>query len=199
MCPRCGQNGFLSGRPTRGSYFPKVASVNTMAFESYYTALDKGREISPYLRQRKEASEGRVRMFEFTGNLFIDEENNCVYEYASTTGPGTLGRRHYVKMPQGSKDKRKKKNFSRGPEIRYYVGHYDPKKYHEKMEQYKEGKIKSKPNGRKWCFIDSRFAIILAGKDFFLPQFYELRSSLRTHYQTQAKTKLPLPVLNIAS
>jgi len=34
-----------------------------------------------------------------------------------------------------------------------YFGHYDPKKYREQMEKYKQGLRKSRPNGRKWCKI----------------------------------------------
>ncbi|MDQ3853731.1 MAG: hypothetical protein M3299_12955 [Thermoproteota archaeon] len=31
-----------------------------------------------------------------------------------------------------------------------YIGHYDAEKYKEAMEKYKTGKIKSRPNGRRW-------------------------------------------------
>jgi hypothetical protein len=36
---------------------------------------------------------------------------------------------------------------------RYYVGHYDPDKFKTQMQKYREGKIKTRPNGRKWCLI----------------------------------------------
>jgi hypothetical protein len=32
-----------------------------------------------------------------------------------------------------------------------YVGHYDAKIYQQKMKDYKNGKIKWRPNGRRWC------------------------------------------------
>jgi hypothetical protein len=32
----------------------------------------------------------------------------------------------------------------------YYVGHYSPKKYKKEMEDFKNGKRKSRPNGRIW-------------------------------------------------
>ena len=34
-----------------------------------------------------------------------------------------------------------------------YFGHYDPEKYKQEMRDYKSGKRKSRPNGRKWCKI----------------------------------------------
>jgi hypothetical protein len=35
----------------------------------------------------------------------------------------------------------------------HYIGHYDKEKYKEQMMKYHEGKLKSRPNGRKWCEI----------------------------------------------
>lgn len=32
-----------------------------------------------------------------------------------------------------------------------YIGHYDSGKYKKKMEDFKAGKRRSRPNGRKWC------------------------------------------------
>ncbi len=38
----------------------------------------------------------------------------------------------------------------------FYIGHYDAKIYHQKMKDYKNGKIKWRPNGRRWCKVPSR-------------------------------------------
>lgn len=200
ICPKCEQNGFLSRRWTRGSYFPQVASNGTMAFESYYRLLDAGREISPYLRQRVEAIKGRVKVFEYTGRCSIDSKNNSVYEYASTSGPGKLGQRRYVKLPSGSGTNVRKRIFQvlRRPEIRYYVGHYDSKKYHEKMKQYKEGKIKSRPNGRTWCLLNENLHFIFKHeKDMSLRKYYDFYSSLRSNYRTPMPRRVvELPTVN---
>jgi len=32
-----------------------------------------------------------------------------------------------------------------------YIGHYDKEKYNEQMIRYRQGMIKSRPNGRRWC------------------------------------------------
>src|SRR5918995_307514 len=33
----------------------------------------------------------------------------------------------------------------------YYIGHYDSDVYQKQMISYKNGKRKSRPNGRRWC------------------------------------------------
>lgn len=34
-----------------------------------------------------------------------------------------------------------------------YIGHYDAEKYKKAMEKYKSGRLKSRPNGRRWCKV----------------------------------------------
>jgi hypothetical protein len=36
------------------------------------------------------------------------------------------------------------------PVVHPYVGHYDAEKYRKAMEEYKRGRLKSRPNGRRW-------------------------------------------------
>ena len=40
-----------------------------------------------------------------------------------------------------------------GPWTYPYVRHYDPQKYKKSMIDYKNGKLKSRPNGLRWCKI----------------------------------------------
>ena len=40
-----------------------------------------------------------------------------------------------------------------GPYWHLYIGHYDAEKYKKAMEKYKRGRLKSYPNGRRWCKI----------------------------------------------
>ena len=37
-----------------------------------------------------------------------------------------------------------------GPFWHLYIAHYDSKKYKEAMKKYKMGRLKSRPNGRRW-------------------------------------------------
>jgi hypothetical protein len=47
--------------------------------------------------------------------------------------------------------KRRKRNLLRyAPNWYLYIGHYDSGKYHRAMERYKNGRLKSRPNGRIW-------------------------------------------------
>ncbi|HXG07842.1 MAG TPA: hypothetical protein VNI77_11020 [Nitrososphaera sp.] len=38
-----------------------------------------------------------------------------------------------------------------GPWTYPYVRHYDPEKYQRNMTAYREGKLKARPNGLRWC------------------------------------------------
>jgi hypothetical protein len=40
-----------------------------------------------------------------------------------------------------------------GPFWHFYIGHYDTEKYKKGMDIYKRGKLKSRPDGRRWCKI----------------------------------------------
>ena len=37
-----------------------------------------------------------------------------------------------------------------GPFYHLYIGHYDAEKYKKAMEKYKSGRLRSRPNGRRW-------------------------------------------------
>jgi len=39
--------------------------------------------------------------------------------------------------------------------VHNYIGHYSSEKYREQMQDYKMHKRKSRPNGRKWCYLQS--------------------------------------------
>ena len=48
-------------------------------------------------------------------------------------------------------DKRSCYRVTYGRYLQYYVAHYDPKKYQIQMEDYKAGRRRSRPNGRREC------------------------------------------------
>ena len=109
-----------------------------------------------------------------------------------SAGPGKLGQRRYVKIHYGSDARVRKRFFQRlrRPEKKYYFGYYDSKKYHEKMKQYKEGKIKSRPNGRTWCLLNENLHFIARDeKETSLRRYYEFCSSLRSKYRTSKNRK----------
>ena len=46
--------------------------------------------------------------------------------------------------------KRKRNLLRYAPTWHLYIGHYDSEKYRRAMERYKNGRLKSRPNGRIW-------------------------------------------------
>lgn len=120
--------------------------------------------MSPEFIEFAERSMNFVRVFERVDHYFDKENEEGVYKYVCKYDPN--GKHltiepHYirVKKREGKSITDKKRIFQilgkrwKRRETRYYVGHYDSKKYKEKMIEYRQGKIKSRPNGRTWCLI----------------------------------------------
>jgi hypothetical protein len=137
ICPKCKKKGFLTKRWVMGSgYFVSCVSVH---------------EFSPIFPKQN-----FVRVYEYTGKDFNYNDYHHRYEYACVDKH--TGERHvcYVQVDEGSNTKILKRVIEILPHrkiMHYYIGHYDSKKYKEQMQKYKEGKIKSKPNGRRWCSV----------------------------------------------
>ena len=97
---------------------------------------------------------------------FLDlESEEQVYKYICTFDPD--GRElnikpHNIRVKKGDRKSINKKRIFQvlahrreRREIRYYVGHYDTKKYKEKLREFKLGKLKYRPNGRTWCLLNN--------------------------------------------
>lgn len=59
----------------------------------------------------------------------------------------------------------------------YYIGHYDKEKCNEQMIKYREHKIKSRPNGRKWCYVHTNV-------EFYQNNPYLIDSIWRYYYNS---------------
>jgi hypothetical protein len=57
----------------------------------------------------------------------------------------------YNEAEEDTVDKKSLKRVTYGKYFCFYVGHYDKEKYEQQMIKYREGRIKSRPNGRRWC------------------------------------------------
>ena len=121
LCPKCGEYGFLAKRWVRSSYYPKYASASRIRLEEEIAKLEK----NPHDPTQKKY----VKFFRtlVTGSRYRGEEANKLFDRAACYRVFT---QKYFK---------------------YYVGHYDKKRYEEHMKEFKEKKRKSKPNGRRWC------------------------------------------------
>jgi hypothetical protein len=65
-------------------------------------------------------------------------------------GEHLIGLTDSLNVPQDF-DKRSCYRVTYGKYLQYYVAHYDPKKYQRQKRDYKAGRLKSKPNGRREC------------------------------------------------
>lgn len=120
--------------------------------DNYWTLRDSNPEearvlwwITPTMK--------KVMVYDFA-QQFINE-GLYVYEYKCSFDPtgNRLGSLHCIcrKKPQSP---RKRIIRVLGEKIwRFYFAHYDSKKYQEQMKKFKEGKLKSRPNGRKYCLL----------------------------------------------
>jgi hypothetical protein len=57
----------------------------------------------------------------------------------------------------------------------YYIGHYDKEKYKQQMIKYRNGKLKSRPNGRKWCHLSIRpYALRQDIREYYLSKYLDI-------------------------
>jgi hypothetical protein len=82
--------------------------------------------------------------------LANDPENKHQQEYVNYWRQIVRG--HKYRGKEGKKPGETYKVSSR-THWHYYIGHYDHEKYKQQMVNYREGKRKSRPNGRKWCYL----------------------------------------------
>lgn len=138
ICPKCNKKGFLTKRWVRGSnYFVLYATAHEFSY-------------TPDTEQKY------IRVYEYTGNNFNYNDYFHRYEYAcidKKTGERLVC---HIQVDEGSNTRIRKRVIEvlRPRKMTYYyIGHYDSNKYKEQMQKYKDGKIKSKPNGRRWCSV----------------------------------------------
>jgi hypothetical protein len=128
ICPKCGKRGFLVVRWVRASYYPRYSSIDILEVE-----------------QKRE-------------ELAKDPENKEIQSWLNQFGNGFSGNRywgHVRPTPLGLSEMRKQ-NFYRVITRKYYCyyfGHYDAEKQRQQMINYRSGKRRSRPNGRKWCKV----------------------------------------------
>jgi hypothetical protein len=128
LCPKCGEFGFISGRWVSSSYYPKFASISCNRLEKEEQRLSKN-----------PSSEGQKRWVDY----FRNKVRGTIYR----------GRSRIEDIP----DKKSLYRVTYGKYFCFYIGHYDKEKYKEQIIKYHEGKIKSRPNGRRWCKIHACF------------------------------------------
>jgi len=132
-CPKCGKRGFLHRRWVKSSYYPKYES-----------------EICE-----------RLQMAEAT--VAERPENEKLSTYIRSVRKKVKGFRYRKGVKGQDIDKNSVYRVSSDKYWHYYIGHYDSKKFMEQMNDYRNGKRKSRPNGRKWCKVPmSKYYLLVA-------------------------------------
>ena len=127
LCPRCHKIGFISERWVDSTYFPKYASLSVIMFEESLQALsEKPHDAGNSSRHNYWKSMVRGNAYRDTSEGKPPEERQIPYR-------GSWFRVTYARYSQ------------------YYVAHYDSNKYKKQLIDYKLGKRKSRPNGRREC------------------------------------------------
>jgi hypothetical protein len=100
--------------------------------------------------------EDLVRIYKYTGKSFEHDQRYEHFEYVYTDKQTGENLTVYRQRRIGRLDKPPKTTIevpNDSKHIHYYVAHYDAKKYKEQMKKFKVGEIKSRPNGRVWCYL----------------------------------------------
>lgn len=142
LCPRCGQFGFVSQRWVTSSYYPKFGSVAVFMKEGREARLAKDPN-NPALLASLELSRSRV-----VGNKFRGRSKKHLIVVGQDEDGDNEG---------NEDDKKTLYKVTYGKYAPFYIGHYDKEKYKEQMDKYRQGMIKSRPNGRRWCKLPACF------------------------------------------
>lgn len=139
MCPKCGREGTLTRRWVRSSYRPKRFSWLCDSLESAETHLRAG-------PNKKDEDIQLVDQISLTSSNEVPR--------IMKLGDYVDKMRERISGSKYSLDKKDRDAYvvrSRKKYYHCYIGHYDSAIYQKQMIAYKEGRRKSRPNGRTWC------------------------------------------------
>jgi hypothetical protein len=134
LCPRCHKFSFLSRRWVESIYFPKYWSVAVISLEESCKALREN--------QHDEGNRSRFKRWKSVvkGNVYRDTSEGHLMTSFSEDERHIPDRESWYRVTYGRY-------------WQYYVAHYDPNKYKKQMIDYKDGRRRSRPNGRRECKI----------------------------------------------
>jgi hypothetical protein len=123
LCPKCGRYGFRTTRKAGKKYYPKYCTADAILLDLYDKAINMNPN-SPEVPGYLSSIEHIKKKFK--GSKYRGDEKKDLFDRQTC----------YHKLYRYRYD---------------YIGHYDSEKYKKEMEDFKAGKRKSRPNGRKWC------------------------------------------------
>ena len=130
LCPRCGKPGFMSSRRVESTYYPQFGSVAVSNMQCWCDRHAKNPD-----------DENLAAMYQLWSNKIKGNRYR---------GEHLIGLTDSLNVPQDF-DRGSCYRVIYGKYLQYYFAHYDPKKYQKQMKDYKAGRRKSKPNGRREC------------------------------------------------
>ena len=160
-CPRCKKRGFLTRRWIRDSSYFCNATTDQFRFEVAGST----------------PQEELFRIYQYTGKSNPYGDYQVRYEYCHVDSQSCEKRYCDLQVEKTNTQRIPKtiiQRLRRRKIIRYYVGHYDREKYREQMSRYKQGEIKTRPNGRTWCMLSDTLEIRIMGNRIKLDEYYRL-------------------------
>lgn len=140
ICPKCGLSGFATIRNVRSSYTPNRSKVVKAIKSSLYTT-DTGYKFE------KNSKSMRIDQWEYWTNSIIrgPTKNDAYIKEVQGRGKGNSSYTVYTKTY-----------------YHIYIGHYDRNEYGLKKIDYDKGSLRSRPNGRKWCYVPKDTVLSIA-------------------------------------
>jgi hypothetical protein len=130
LCPRCGKYGFISRRWVKSTYYPQYNSIAVTMMQIWSEKHAKNPD------DKKAQATYKVWSVKVKGNRYRGEHKTGLINSANVTQDF---------------DKISCYRITYGKYLQYYVAHYDPEKYEKQMTDYRAGRRKSRPNGRREC------------------------------------------------
>ena len=159
ICPKCNKAGFLTFRQVRSSYYPEFVSMRTNGVDD----IDKYLKCHPEEHELRKLVEDRKKGLLVSGN-----------KYRGKPKYGLIGESESWKSV---KDKSEYYKVRTEKYYHFYVGHYDKKLYETQLKNYNNGLRKTKPSGRKWCYVKKGSQIEIIRKDgtTFFARYYDAK------------------------
>ena len=134
MCPQCGKLGVRKERWVKSSYYPKYASDSCILLEALRCKLSKDPTNAILMQQI--SGLGKY----VTGDHYRDRSQYHL------SGHHSKGDKEYLRKTKAYRVISSRYSYD-------YIGHYSHEQYKKQMEDFKQGKRKSRPNGRIWHMI----------------------------------------------
>lgn len=134
ICPKCGKLGVRKKRWVKSSYYPMYASESCILLEALQHKLSKD-PTNATLRQQ-------ISGF----GKYVTGDHYRSHSRYHLSGHDLKEDKEYLRKTKAYRVISSRYSYD-------YIGHYSHEQYKKQMEAFKQGKRKSRPNGRFWHMI----------------------------------------------